>query len=178
MKRRVCLGLGLCALLAGACADAVLDTRLAGAQPAAARLITPAQLTENLASHKGRVVVVHLWATWCGPCLKELPMVAKLAREAGSRGLDFLPVSLDDPTEASAVFVARVLAAKTGNPHWSPILKTDHIESLVGDLDPRWEGEIPAFFAFDREGHLRRTVIGNISRADFERLVGDLLAPE
>lgn len=145
------------------------------AEAPAAHFVTPAQLKETLASHKGRVVVVHLWATWCEPCMQELPMVARLAREASRLGIDLLPVSLDDATDRSAVFVARVLAAKTGNPHWSPILKTDHVETLIDALDPRWEGEIPAFFAFDREGHLHRTLIGNLNRGDFERLVSDLL---
>jgi thiol-disulfide isomerase/thioredoxin len=170
MKSRLWLGLALCAFLS--CAQA-------GAAPVAssARLITPLQLKQSLASHKGHVVVLHLWATWCGPCLEELPGVAKLAREASSRGVDFLPLSLDDPTERSAALVARVLAAKTGNPHWSPILRADHIESLFDEIDPRWQGEIPAFFAFDREGHLRRTLVGNMGRDEFERLVGDLLAP-
>ena len=170
MKRRIWLVLGLCVFLAGA--------RPAPAQAPSARFITPAQLKATLASHKGRVVVLHLWATWCLPCLKELPLLAKLASEGSSRGIDFLAVSLDDPTERSAARVGRVLAAKTGNPQWSPILKADHPEDFVADLVPSWEGEIPAFFAYDREGRLRRTLIGNISRGDFERLVGDLLPPD
>jgi thiol-disulfide isomerase/thioredoxin len=152
-------------------------TSPAPAQAPSARFITPAQLKATLASHKGRVVVLHLWATWCLPCLKELPLLAKLASEGSSRSIDFLAVSLDDPTERSAARVGRVLAAKTGNPQWSPILKADHPEDFVADLVPSWEGEIPAFFAYDREGHLRRTLVGNISRSDFERLVGDLLPP-
>ena len=173
MKRKRWLALGLCALLAGAQAGAA-----APAQAPSANFITPAQLKATLASHKGRVVVLHLWATWCGPCLQELPLLAKLAREASGRGVDLLPVSLDDPTERSAALVGRVLAAKTGDAHWSPILKTDHVESLADDLDlRRWDGEIPAFF-FDREGHLRHSFVGNISRGAFERLVSDLLPPE
>jgi thiol-disulfide isomerase/thioredoxin len=173
MKRFLWLGLALGTFLIGTQGGA----RPAGAPVPSASFITPAQLKATLASHKGRVVVLHFWATWCLPCLEELPLLAKLAREASSRGIDFLPVSLDDPTDRDAVLVSRVLAAKTGNPRWSPILQTDHVETLVADLDPRWEGEIPVFFGFDREGHLRRTLVGNISRGDFERLVNDLLPP-
>ena len=172
MMRQLRPVLGLCVFLAVA---------PVGATPAvapSARLITPAQLKATLVSHKGRVVVLHFWATWCLPCLKELPLLAKLAREASSRGVDFLPVSLDDPTERSAALVGRVLAAKTGNPQWSPILNAEYIEDLAADLAPSWEGEIPVFFAYDREGHLRRTLIGNLGRGDFERLVSDLLPPE
>ena len=170
MKRRLWLVAILSVVLA--------HTSPAPAQAPSARFITPAQLKATLASYRGRVVVLHLWATWCLPCLKELPLLAKLASEGSSRGIDFLAVSLDDPTERNAARVGRVLLAKTGNPQWSPILKADRPEDFVADLVPSWEGEIPAFFAYDREGRLRRTLIGNISRGDFERLVGDLLPPD
>jgi thiol-disulfide isomerase/thioredoxin len=169
MMRKLWLGLSLGAYLASASAGP------APAQSTAAHFITPAQLKATLAGHKGRVVVLNLWATWCQPCLKELPLLAKLAREASSRGIDFLPVSLDDPTDRSAALVGRVLAAKTGDPQWSPILKADRAENLFADLDPSWEGEIPAFFAYDRDGHLRHTFVGNMSRGAFEHLVSDLL---
>jgi thiol-disulfide isomerase/thioredoxin len=178
MKRFLWLSLGLWVLLISEAGTQVRAQPVA-AQAPSARFITPAQIKAALASHKGRVVVLHLWATWCLPCLEELPLLAKLARDASSRGVDLLPVSLDDPTPRSAALVARVLAAKTGDAHWSPILKTDHVEFLAGDLDlGRWDGEIPAFFAFDRDGHSRRTLVGNLDRGDFERLVSDLLAPK
>ena len=173
MMRKLSIALVLCAFLASARTDA----NPSPAQTPSAPFITPAQLKVTLASHKGRVLVLHLWATWCGPCLKELPLIAKLAREASSQGVDFLPVSLDDPTARSAALVGRVLAAKTGDPLWSPILKADRAEDFVADLDPSWEGEIPAFFSYDRDGHLRHSFVGNISRGAFERLFRDLLPP-
>jgi len=171
MKRK--FWLGLLAFLA----SLPVGANPAPAQTPSAPFITPAQLKATLAGHKGRVVVLHLWATWCGPCLKELPLIAKLAREASSQGVDLLPVSLDDPTNRNAALVGRVLATKTGDSQWSPILKADHPEDFVADLDPSWEGEIPAFFSYERDGHLRHSFVGNISRGAFERLFRDLLPP-
>jgi len=133
MKRK--FWLGLLAFLA----SLPVGANPAPAQTPSAPFITPAQLKATLAGHKGRVVVLHLWATWCGPCLKELPLIAKLAREASSQGVDFLPVSLDDPTNRNAALVGRVLAAKTGDSQWSPILKADRPEDFVADLDPSWK---------------------------------------
>jgi thiol-disulfide isomerase/thioredoxin len=145
-------------------------------KPSSARFITPAQLKDTLTSHKGRVLVLHFWATWCWPCMQELPLLAKLARDAGPRGVDFLPVSLDDPTERSAAWVGRVLHAKTGDASWSPILKWDPADAFIDDIvDPAWGGEIPAFFSYDREGRLRHAMIGTLGRGDFERLVADLV---
>jgi len=167
-----------CALLAPAPAGAAAESRPTAGRTPAARLITPAQLKATLASHKGHVLVLHFWATWCPPCVKELPLLARLARDASSRGIDFLPVSLDDPTERSATWVGRLLAAKTGDPLWSPILRWNPDEAFIDEVDPGWRGEIPVFFSYDREGHLRHTLVGNLGRGDFERLVGDLMQPE
>lgn len=164
-------------LLVAACLLHAPRSWAAEAQAKPARFISVEQLRSVLHSHKGRVLVVHFWATWCQPCMHELPMLAKLARESSARGVDFLPVSLDDASERSALWVGRVLASKTGDSGWSPILKWDEGESITESFDPRWQGEIPVFFVYDRDGRLRRYMIGDLGRGDFERLVGDLLSP-
>ncbi len=48
---------------------------------------------------KGKVVVVDFWATWCGPCLREMPTMKKLYAEYKDKGVEFVGVSLDAPKE-------------------------------------------------------------------------------
>ena len=67
-----------------------------------ASIISLDQLRSTMKQHRGRVLVLHLWATWCTPCLQELPLVGALAREARARGIDLYSVSLDDPTAQAA----------------------------------------------------------------------------
>ncbi len=162
-------------LLLAACLSCTPVSWAAEPQVRPARLISVEQMRAAVNSHKGRVLVVHFWATWCQPCMHELPSLAKLARESSARGVDFLPISLDEDSERSALWVGRVLAKKTGDSGWSPILKWQEGTSFTQDFDPRWQGEIPVFFVYDREGRLRRSMVGDLSRGDFERLVGDLV---
>jgi thiol-disulfide isomerase/thioredoxin len=49
----------------------------------------------SLADWKGRVVLVNLWATWCGPCREEMPELAELQRQLGSEDFEVVAISLD-----------------------------------------------------------------------------------
>lgn len=49
---------------------------------------------------KGEVVMLDFWATWCPPCVEEMPMLVKLAKEYESKGVRFVAVSHDDPDSA------------------------------------------------------------------------------
>jgi peroxiredoxin len=55
----------------------------------------------KLANYSGKVMLVNLWATWCGPCRMETPELVKLNREFQSRGVEMIGLSTEDP-DASA----------------------------------------------------------------------------
>ena len=73
--------------------------------PAIAHLISPdqvepisaAEFAAVLEHHRGDIVLVNLWATWCIPCIQELPELNELQKRYRDRGLTVLAVSLDDP---------------------------------------------------------------------------------
>lgn len=51
--------------------------------------------TFHLREHRGHVVVLNFWATWCPPCRREIPHFVKLQRELGDMGLQFVGVALE-----------------------------------------------------------------------------------
>jgi thiol-disulfide isomerase/thioredoxin len=53
-----------------------------------------------LSASRGKIVVIDFWATWCDPCVRALPMLDRIARELGPRGVEVLAINLDDPGEA------------------------------------------------------------------------------
>lgn len=71
-----------------------LDRSFAGTAMPAAMVSDPAGKELDLASLKGKPVLVNLWATWCAPCVVEMPLLDKLAGEMGDR-LTVLTVSED-----------------------------------------------------------------------------------
>jgi thiol-disulfide isomerase/thioredoxin len=154
------------------------DARTGRPIPESARVITEAELKAELESHRGRAVVLHFWASWCVPCLAELPLIAKLAQDSRRKGVDFLAVSLDNPSRESAQHVSALLARRIRDSHWSAILKIADADAFMNSIDPNWEGAIPVFFAYDRNSRLRRSHLGNINQVEFDELIYGLTTAE
>src|SRR5437667_2000059 len=55
----------------------------------------------KLADFFGKVMVVNLWATWCGPCRREIPELVKLHKEFHSRGVEMIGLSTEDPNASA-----------------------------------------------------------------------------
>ena len=55
----------------------------------------------RLSDYKDKVVVLDIWATWCGPCRLEIPHLVRLSEEYGPRGVEVIGLSVEDPASAS-----------------------------------------------------------------------------
>src|SRR5689334_23940879 len=70
--------------------------------------VDEAAYTKLVASHKGKVVLVNFWATWCKPCRAEMPQLSKLAQSLKARGFDLVTISNDEAEqEATAAKVLK-----------------------------------------------------------------------
>ena len=77
-----------------------------GALAPAFNLRTLAGGSTDLGSLRGRLVVVNFWATWCPPCVQEMPSLERLHRTLGREGVQVLGVSIDEDEAALRRFVA------------------------------------------------------------------------
>ena len=124
-------------------AEALRLTRPPRSEPAAAFSVpTPDGSVVTLAGLRGKVVLLNFWATWCEPCLEEMPAMERLARTYQERDLVVLALSVD--REGASVV--------------GPFLKRHGLTFLVG-LDPQqavahlyrvWA--LPSTFVLDRTG--------------------------
>jgi len=113
----------------------------------------------SLADHQGSVILVNQWATWCPPCLEEMPDLERLQKTYGESGLVIVHIS-DESMETLAGYLAE-----------RP-MSTEH-----GQADPLpWpDTGRPTTFLLDREGVVREVVLGERSYEQFEAMVTPLL---
>jgi len=119
-------------------------------------------------SEHGRVLVINFWATWCGPCRKEMPELDAFYRRYKDRGVDVVAISVDESGDLpQAREIMRAFAM--------PGAYIDTVHHGFGRL---WR--IPVTFVIDRDGVLRRNgwkAEPVVDMSILEKAVLPLLAP-
>jgi thiol-disulfide isomerase/thioredoxin len=130
-------------------------------------LSTLAGSPATLSNYRGRVVVVNMWASWCGPCRAEMPALQAVYAEQQARGLEVLAVNSayqDSPDDARAFVQELDLSF--------PILLDQD-----GAVSRRYlVRALPSTFFIDRQGVIRAVIFGGpLSAATIQSKVEDLL---
>ena len=126
-------------------------------------------LREELLESEGRLVLVNLWATWCTPCLREIPDLLALEAELPASDFRLLAISMDDAYSEGWVteFKAKHFPSLV-----SFINAELDMDSLVSVIDPVWNETLPTSYIFNREGEVVKKVQGKKPIAFFrEQLV-------
>ena len=114
-----------------------------------------ASLPFRLSEHRGHVVLVNFWATWCPPCIEETPSLEALSNSMRQLGVEVIGVSVDQDPAAIRTFV------------------TDHHLSfpIVRDPDQKVAAQygtfkFPETYILDRDGRVAEKIIGATNWAD------------
>ncbi len=122
----------------------------------------------------GRARLIHLWATWCVPCVAEWPVLARRLRELDGRPLDVVVISIDDAAQEAAA--EKVLGKLEGVPGTLLLAPPGEAMPAVKGIDPVWDGAIPTTYLLDADG---RVVLAERGATRFDELDGalDRVAP-
>jgi len=106
------------------------------------KLLNINQLNERIKNGKDSTYVVNFWATWCAPCIKELPHFEKLGADHKSEKVAVLLVSLDFKSKLQSNVIPFVKRKNLKNEVF--LLNESNPQEFIDRIDPSWSGSIPA----------------------------------
>jgi cytochrome c biogenesis protein CcmG/thiol:disulfide interchange protein DsbE len=151
--------------------DTSLDEAVASGDRVAAPVAELPRLgaggTGSLADHRGKVVVLNVWASWCGPCVEELPLLQRTHERIARRDAMVLGIDVQDASENAMQFERRLGITY-------PSLR-DRDRDYVRELDV---AGYPETFLVDRSGRIAALRRGPVTQAWLDRHLPPLLAEE
>lgn len=127
-------------------------------------------LKKVLEAKSGEIQVINFWATWCAPCVKELPLFEKLTNESRP-GVKITLVSLDfaDKVDKVNSFLAR-------KQFKSQVLLLDEVDynSWIDRVEKDWSGAIPATLVINSSTGKRKFVEKELQEGDLEKMIAEV----
>lgn len=142
----------------GPAAPSAVDAFYSRTMPNASGTATPMQ------QWKGRPLVLNFWATWCAPCVEEMPELTALQNELQSKKIQILGIGIDNPTAIGA-FAAKY---KIGYPLYVAGMEGSELSRQLGNQ----AGGLPFTVLVDASGKIKKTYLGRLKMEELRRDIG------
>jgi len=119
--------------------------------------------SQALAQWRGKVLVVNFWATWCSPCLEEIPEFVRMQDKLGNQGLQFVGIAIDN--------VAKVREFATKYRMNYPVLIGEMEAIELARAAGNEFGGLPFTVVVDRKGRLIGTELGGLNEEKLTALI-------
>jgi thiol-disulfide isomerase/thioredoxin len=123
--------------------------------------------TVHFDAYRGTLTIVNFWATWCGPCKRELPALVDLSKEYSGRGVKFIGISSD--RGANIVDDVRAFVHENGLPY-QIVVSNDDLDEAFGNIRG-----LPTSFVVNDQGAVVRTFMGARDKQFFASAIDSLL---
>ncbi|MBX2961175.1 MAG: TlpA family protein disulfide reductase [Cyclobacteriaceae bacterium] len=137
-----------------------------------AEIVKLGQLQNHINRQTENIKVINFWATWCGPCIKEMPLFEKLGAER--KDVEVTLVSLDLDLNPKPEVVYRFIDRKKIQ---SKVLILDEKDpnSWINKIEKEWSGAIPATIIINGKTGKRKFVEKELHEGDLEKLIAEIL---
>jgi thiol-disulfide isomerase/thioredoxin len=115
-----------------------------------------------------RILVINFWATWCAPCIKEIPYFEKLNAE--DKNAEVILVSMDYDLDPNTEKVNRFVTRKKIKSRVLVLTENDP-NSWIDKIDKRWSGALPATLVVNRKTGKRELTQGELGEGELEKLI-------
>ena len=109
-------------------------------QPVKLEMIDEAGIKDLLKNNSDKLRLINVWATWCGPCVNELPSFVEINRMYRKRDFEFITISADNP-EKKAKVLKELQNLQLANTNY--LFSVDDKYKLIEAVDPKWTGALP-----------------------------------
>ena len=130
-------------------------------------------LEKMLNNQENKLFIVNLWATWCAPCVKELPAFEKVAGEYNQSQVRFIMISLDFPSQIESQ-LKPFLKKNNISLDVSVMMDTDY-NSWIDKVDPQWQGNIPSTLFVNNVKKSRYFHSGEITEHELRTIINKYL---
>lgn len=136
-----------------------------------AKIVKLTELQTLINTKSDHIKVINFWATWCAPCVKEMPLFEKLDQEREDVKVTFVSMDLDldpDPSKVYKFVTRKKLQSEV------LILDEKNPNSWIDAIDKSWSGAIPATIVINTKTGQRKFVEKELHEGDLEKLIAEV----
>lgn len=150
----------------------VMDAASAQNKP---RVVEKEDLIQLISEPNDSVLVINFWATWCKPCVRELPHFLGLDSAFATQKVKLVLVSLDFESDLETKLEPFLARRQIKNTVW--LMRDLNYNAWIGRIHSEWDGVIPATLLLSPRGKKRDFVMGEISQEVLYQKIKQFLKP-
>lgn len=141
-------------------------------EPGAVKVVKYEELHDYMQQEVNEIRIINFWATWCAPCIKEMPYFEALPSHWGEVPIKVLFISMDLPEEANAKVMRFIERREIKNEVW--LLDETDFNAFIDRVDPSWSGAIPATVILGPALSSRKFLEKELHKGELESILSEL----